>query len=397
MMNKSLIILSILMIFSVLSSKLSGRYGLPSLVLFLAIGMLAGADGIGGIHFADYEMAKVVGIIALIFILFSGGLDTLWSEVRDQIWSGLSLSTLGVLISTAIVGLFASYFLHLDWAQGLLLGAIISPTDAAAVFLVLKTQKLQVPKKVIAILELESGSNDPICIFMVITLLEILTYDSFSWSHTGWIFVKQMGIGFILGFLFALISRFLLDKLQLESPGLYPVLTIGLVLLNFGLCEEAQGNGFLSVYIHGLLMPKKQLPIKDHLSFFHEGIAWNMQVVMFIGFGLLVAPNKVFSIADRSLWVAFVLVFVARPVSVFISLLGAKLSFKDKLMISWMGLRGAVPIVLAIYPMLAGIKHASLIFNVVFFVVLSSLLLQGTSIHWMAVHFFKSRDTRPLS
>ncbi|MBF0298045.1 MAG: potassium/proton antiporter [Oligoflexia bacterium] len=388
-MNNILIILSILMILSVLSSKVSHRYGFPSLILFLGIGMMAGSDGIGGIHFANYALSQNVGIIALVFILFSGGLETEWDEIRNQIFSGLSLSTIGVLISTVIVGLFATYFLGLTWVQGLLLGAIVSPTDAAAVFMILRSGNLSVKKNLKSIVELESGSNDPICVFLVINLIEIIKLNTFSEVHILLLFLQQMCLGILLGIFFASFSRYLLNKVHLESTGLYPVLTIGIVLLNFSLCEEIGGNGFLSVYINGLIIAKNKLPIKDHLSFFHEGIAWNMQVVMFITFGLLVNPNQVIAITDKGTYTALILLFVARPVSVFISLHKSKLSFLDKMMIAWMGLRGAIPIVLATYPIIAKVENGHLIFNIVFFVVISSVLLQGTTIHLLGKIFLK--------
>jgi cell volume regulation protein A len=375
---------AVLILVSVLASKLSDRYAVPALLLFLGIGILAGSEGVGGIYFNDYWTAKSTGILALIFIIFSGGLNTTWKSVRPLFLPGLLLSTMGVLMTAIVVGLFAMSILKFSLFEGLLLGAIVSSTDASAVFSVLRLRKISLKGHLKPLLELESGSNDPMAVFLTIGFLEIITSRVSSVINLLPLFVLDMGIGLVMGYLIARASIVLINKIKLEYEGLYPVLTIALVLLTYALTTSLRGNGFLAVYLLGLMMSRSDFVNKRLLVRFHEGLGWLMQIAMFLTLGLLVVPSQIMPVIKSGLLIAAVLIFLARPVSVFLCLMPFKFRFAEKIMVSWVGLRGAVPIILATFPLLAGITQAHTIFNVVFFVALASVLVQGTSIPFVS-------------
>lgn len=370
----------ILLLFSVALSKAMSRTGIPALLVFLGIGMLAGSDGIGGIHFENHELAQNMGITALIFILFSGGLDTRLQDVRPVFKGGLVLSTLGVFISAFLVGAFAVWAFNFSWLEALLLGAIISSTDAAAVFSVLRSRGVSLRGRVKPLLEFESGSNDPMAVFLTVALLGLIAQDGTSWPSTILMFFQQMVIGGIAGYLIGKGAVKLINGLKLEYEGLYPALSIAIMVLAYGATQGFGGNGFLAVYIAGIILGNERFIHKRTLLRFHDGLAWIMQITMFLILGLLVFPKQLGPLTWWGLALAGFLVFVARPVSVHFSLLRSNFSLREKAMISWVGLRGAVPIILATYPFLAGLSQANLIFNLVFFVVLISVLLQGTTI-----------------
>lgn len=379
-----LVIASILLLVSVLVSKISDRFGVPALLLFLLLGMLAGSDGFGGIYFDDPGLAQFIGVIALVLILFSGGLSTEWNQVRPVIKEGLLLSTFGVLITALIVGLFASAVLGLSLIEGLLLGSIVSSTDAAAVFSVLRARGISLKGQLKPLLELESGSNDPMAIFLTIGLIQLITQPDLSaWSLVV-LFIRQMVLGAVFGYALGRGMVFLINRVKLSYEGLYPVLTLALVFLAFGLAAVLGGSGFLAVYIAGIVMGRYDFIHKRSLARFHDGLAWIMQITMFLTLGLLVFPSRLLPIIGIGLLTAGCLMFVARPASVFVSLLPSSMNWREKLFVSWVGLRGAAPIILATFPLLAGLQQAELIFNVVFFVVLTSVLLQGTSIPLVA-------------
>lgn len=379
-----LVIASILLLVSVLFSKISDRFGVPALLLFLLLGMLAGSDGFGGIYFDDPGLAQFIGVIALVLILFSGGLSTEWNQVRPVIKEGLLLSTFGVLITALIVGLFASAVLGLSLIEGLLLGSIVSSTDAAAVFSVLRARGISLKGQLKPLLELESGSNDPMAIFLTIGLIQLITQPELSpWSLVV-LFIRQMVLGAVFGYALGRGMVFLINRVKLSYEGLYPVLTLALVFLAFGLAAVLGGSGFLAVYIAGIVMGRYDFIHKRSLARFHDGLAWIMQITMFLTLGLLVFPSRLLPIIGIGLLTAGCLMFVARPASVFVSLLPSSMNWREKLFVSWVGLRGAAPIILATFPLLAGLQQAELIFNVVFFVVLTSVLLQGTSIPLVA-------------
>jgi cell volume regulation protein A len=375
-----LVAASILLLLSVLASKASAKLGVPALLLFLIIGMLAGSDGPGGIYFDDARLAQSLGVVALALILFSGGLNTEWSSVRPVLGKGLALSTGGVLITALLVGLFARGVLGFSLLEGVLLGAIVSATDAAAVFSVLRARSVGLKGHVRPLLELESGSNDPMAVFLTTGLIGIMTQPEARWFNLIPMFIQQMALGAALGYAIGKVMVLVINRLALEFEGLYPVLTLSLILLTYGVTAELGGNGFLSVYIAGLVMGKNDFIHKRSVMRFHDGLAWLMQIAMFLALGLLVFPSHLLPIVGLGLLSSLFLMLVARPVSVLVTLAFSGLGLNEKLMISWVGLRGAVPIVLATFPLLAGIPRAEMIFDLVFFIVLTSILLQGKSI-----------------
>lgn len=371
---------SVLLLLSVLVSTVSDRFGIPALLLFLVLGMLAGADGFGRIYFDDPALAQFIGVIALVLILFSGGLDTEWEVIRPVLKEGMLLSTLGVLLTALVVGVFTSALLGLSLIEGLLVGSIVSSTDAAAVFSVLRSKGISLKGQLKPLLELESGSNDPMAIFLTIGLIQLITQPDLSPVSLIGLFIRQMLVGAIFGYIMGRVLLFLINRLKLGYEGLYPVLTLSLVFLTFGLTDAVGGSGFLAVYLAGIVLRQHDFIHKRSLVRFHDGLAWLMQIAMFLTLGLLVFPTRLVPIVGVGLLTAICLIFVARPVGIFVSLLPSALTWREKALVSWVGLRGAAPIILATFPLLAGIPQADLIFNLVFFVVLTSVLLQGTSI-----------------
>jgi potassium/hydrogen antiporter len=379
-----LIVTAALLLLGVIASKASSKLGVPALLLFLGIGMLAGSEGLGGIPFDNARLAQSVGVVALAFILFAGGLDTDWRAVSSVLWQGLSLASLGVFITALLVGWFATQIFGMSWMQGLLLGSIVSSTDAAAVFSVLRSQRISLKGKMQPLLELESGTNDPMAVFLTIGIVHLLTTPGEDALSLVPLFFKQMLIGAAVGWGVGKTAVPLINRVKLDAEGLYSALTVGIVLLTYGATSAIGGSGFLAVYLAGLLMGNADFVHRRSLTRFYDGLAWLMQIVLFLVLGLLVYPTQLLPLTGVSVMMAVFLVVVARPVSVFISLAFAKLSVRRKLLISWVGLRGAVPIVLATFPLLAGVPNAELYFNAVFFIVLISVLLQGTTIRWVA-------------
>jgi cell volume regulation protein A len=379
----SFIVFSTLVIVSILTIKLSNRFGIPSLVLFLAIGMLAGSDGLGGITFDNPSLVQSLGIIALVLILFSGGLDTEWAEVRPILWQGLSLSTIGVLLTALLVGVFVAWVQGFTFLEGLLLGAIVSSTDAAAVFMVLRARNAKIPRRLIQLLEFESGSNDPMAVVLTIALIRLLTEPSTSFGELVLFFVMQMAVGTVLGIAMGEIMRRSFNALNLELEGIYPVLSVALALLTYGLTAFLHGSGFLAVYLAGLVMQRKPFTHQQSILRFHDGLAWLMQVTMFLMLGLQVFPARLVPIAWAGLLISLFLIFVARPASVHTALAFSPMSYREQTFVAWAGLRGAVPIILGTFPLLAGIKQADTIFHMVFFIAVTSVVMQGTAIPWI--------------
>jgi len=373
-----LFVAGLLVFASIIASRVSDRLGLPALLVFLVIGMLAGSDGPGGIQFENAETANLVGVIALAFILFSGGLDTNWGVIRPVLGRGVLLSTLGVAITAGLVGLFATVALGFSLPAGLLLGAIISSTDAAAVFSVLRGKGVGLKGNLRPLLELESGSNDPMAIFLTLGMTQLLTEPDFSVSSLVPSFLLNMVVGVAAGFILGRLAGLILNRIRLDFEGLYPVLTMSLVLLTFGAAEALQGNGFLAVYVCGIILNGADFVYKRAVVKFHDGLAWLLQIGMFLVLGLLVFPSQLPQVVFMSLATAAFLMFVARPVAVAIGLAGSSFTKRERLLVSWTGLRGAVPIVLATFPLMAGYEHSILIFDVVFFIVLTSVLVQGS-------------------
>jgi len=374
------IIFSTLVILSILTIKLSNRFGIPSLVLFLAIGMLAGSDGLGGITFDNPSLVRSLGITALVLILFSGGLDTEWSAVRPIVWQGLSLSTIGVLVTALLIGMFVAWVQGFTFLEGLLLGAIVSSTDAAAVFMVLRARKTKIPRRLIQLLEFESGSNDPMAVVLTIALIRLLTEPSTSFAELVLFFVMQMGLGAAIGIAMGEIMRRLFNALDLELEGIYPVLSVALALLTYGLTDYLDGSGFLAVYLAGLVMQRKPFTHQQSVLRFHDGLAWLMQVTMFLALGLQVFPARLLPVAGVGILISLFLIFIARPASVHAALAFSPMSFREQTLVAWAGLRGAVPIILATFPLVAGLEKADTIFHMVFFIALTSVVMQGTAI-----------------
>lgn len=374
------IVFSGLIIVSILTIKISNRLGVPSLVLFLGIGMLAGSDGVGGIYFDNPALVQSLGVMALTLILFAGGLDTEWAGVRPVLWKGLSLSTIGVLLTALLVGLFVSWVQGFSFLEGFLLGAIVSSTDAAAVFMVLRARNAALPQPMRHLLELESGSNDPMAVVLTIAIIQLLTNPATSFGELASFFVMQMAVGAVLGIAMGEIMRRSFDAIDLELEGIYPVLSVALVLLTYGLTAFLHGSGFLAVYLAGLVMQRRPFTHQHSLFRFHDGVAWLMQITMFLMLGLQVFPSRLASIIWAGLLISLFLIFIARPISVYAALAGSNMPFREQTLVAWVGLRGAVPIILATFPLLAGIKQADAIFHLVFFIALTSVVLQGPPI-----------------
>ncbi len=381
----ALLILGILLLTTVVAGLLSSRFGLPALVGFLGLGMLAGVDGPGGISFSNYAVTQGIGVACLIFILFSGGLDTAWRDVRRIAAPALVLATAGVLLSASVVAGAAVWLLGFEPYQAFLLGAVIASTDAAAVFSILRTAGLDLHGDVPALIEVESGSNDPMAIFLVGAALALMTTDGFSPLTLAPEFALQMGLGVAIGLAAGFALPEILKRTAWRHGGLAFVISISVVLIAYGLADLLGGNGFLSVYVAGLVAGSRQYASRKVMSTFQDGLAWLAQVVMFLTLGLLITPTDLTAIIAPGLAITFLLLFVARPLSVFVCLFPfSRFDWRAKLFISWAGLRGAVPIVLATFPMVAGVPGAFTIFNIVFFVVLISSLIQGPTIKWMA-------------
>lgn len=375
---------SVLVLLAILASKASGRLGIPALVAFLALGMLAGSDGPGGFYFDNPWLTQLVGTVALSYILFAGGLETRWRVVRPIALPALALSTIGVALTTLLVGGFAVYALGIAPLEGFLLGAVVSSTDAAAVFSILRSRDTRLRGNLEPLLETESGSNDPMAIFLTIGLVRLLSNPDLSLSSLFPFFLVQFGVGGLAGFLLGRLGIWLVNTLKLREDGLYSVLTTTLVIFVYGVTASLGGNGFLAVYLAGIVMGNGVFVHRRSLTRYHDGVAWLMQIAMFLVLGLQVFPSRLPGIALGGLLVAAFLILVARPVSVFVTLQPFRFNLREKLMVSWVGLRGAAPIVLATFPLVAGLEQSSALFHIVFFVVLLSVLLQGSTIPWMA-------------
>jgi potassium/hydrogen antiporter len=379
-----LLIGSVLLLISILAGKTSYRFGFPTLILFLLIGMLAGSEGIGGIHFDDPKLAQYIGIVCLCFILFSGGLDTDWKYMKPIMWHGISLSSFGVLFTAIALGLFTWLMTDFTIYEGLLLGAIVSSTDAAAVFSILRSKSIALKSNLRPTLEFESGSNDPMAYFLTIAMLSLVVNQDQSLLMIIPLFFKQMLIGATLGFLFAKASVFLINRITLVFEGLYPVLVISLMFITYSATDFLYGNGFLAVYICAVYMGNKDFIHKKTILKMFDAMAWLMQIILFLTLGLLVFPSHVLPLAGIGLIISLFLILVARPVGVFLSLLPFRIKSRKKLYISWVGLRGAVPIVFATFPLIAGIDKSDVIFNIVFFVSVTSVLVQGSTLSTVA-------------
>lgn len=378
----------ILMLLGIASSKLSARLGVPVLVLFLLLGMLAGSEGIGGIAFEDYGLAYGIGTLALAVILFDGGLSTPMASVRLAWKPSLALATVGVLITTVVTGLAARWILNLTLdeknqltvVEGLLLGSIVGSTDAAVVFAVLRSGGVRLSQRLGATLEIESGANDPMAIFLTVGCIEVIKRPEALGPDLLWLFVTQMAVGALVGLLFGWLAVRVVNLIKLDTAGLYPVMVIAFGFLIFGLAAWLGGSGFLAVYLAGIVIGNSRLVFQRGILLFHDAGAWLSQIVMFVMLGLLCFPSRLLKVTGAGLLVGAVLILVARPLAVLLTLSPFRFNGRELLFISWVGLKGAVPITLATFPLLQKVPHAPLLFDVVFFVVVLSAVVQGWSL-----------------
>lgn len=383
-LDSFLLLSALILISGVLAAKFSNRIGLPSLVLFIILGMAVGSDGLGIVYFDNPEMAQMIGIFALVIILFEGGLQTKFSTVRSVALPSISLATLGVMLTSGIVGAVAYLVFDISWLQALLLGAIVGSTDAAAVFATLKERNIKA--RMGATLEAESGTNDPMAVFLTISFIELILIPETSVLSLFPSFVWQMGIGLLAGYAVGKFASFSINRIQLDSSGLYPIFSVAFALLAYGAASILEASGFLAVYVAALVIGNSELTYRYSIFQFNEGFAWMAQIIMFIILGLLVFPADVFTweVMFGGILLSAALILVARPLAVMLSTLGMGFNRNEKLFLSWAGLRGAVPIILATFPIVAGVEDGEFFFNVVFFIVLTSALVQGTTISKVA-------------
>lgn len=399
-----LLIGSALFFLSILAGKASSRFGVPALLLFLGVGMLFGSDGFG-IQFENIRFAANIGTVALCIILFSGGLDTSISEIRPVMAQGVILATLGVLLTAAITGLIVWWWLGMTLPSAgiglmtsLLLASTMASTDSASVFSILRSKGLYLKNKLRPMLELESGSNDPMAYILVISIISIIKQGAQPnyWLVGGSLFL-QLGIGAVMGYSLGKLSVRLINRIKIGNDSLYPILLFTLCIFIFSVTYLAKGNGFLAVYIGGLVLGNSKFVHKRSSLNFFDAMAWMSQLIMFLTLGLLVNPHELVPIIIPGLIISFLMIFFSRPLTVFLCLLPfRKMPVKDKTFISWVGLRGAVPIIFAIFPLVANVPHARLIFNIVFFCTLVSLLVQGTSLPFLARWLDLAEKPRPL-
>ncbi|WP_041284889.1 potassium/proton antiporter [Desulfoscipio gibsoniae] len=376
--DKIIFLFAILLIVGIITTRFSARLGVPSLILYVAVGMFLN----NFIYFDNASLAQLGAMMALIVILFEGGMQTRWDQVHPVLLPSISLATVGVLLTSLSIGIFAKFVLDVTWLEGLLFGAIVGSTDAAAVFAVLGDKNIKPRLK--TTLEAESGSNDPMAVFLTISFIQLIQMPDMSVLGVLFSFFWQMGFGVAMGILMGKLAVWSINKINFDSSGLYPILALGFAIFTYGSTALLQGSGILAVYVAGLWVGNADLTFRQPILRFHEGFAWMSQILLFILLGLLVFPRELLHITWQGIIISALLIFVARPVAVYISTLKMGYSFKDKIFISWSGLRGAVPIVLATYPLVAGLENSNLIFNVVFFVVLTSALIQGSTIPYLA-------------
>ena len=376
-MIQLMIISSLVLLISITSSKVLYKFGVPILLIFIALGMLFGSDGIVGIQFSDYELTQELSSIALVIIMFFGGFGTNWSMAKPSAVQSILMSTVGVIITATLTGLFSHIVLKTTLLEGLLIGAVVASTDAASVFAILRSQKLNLKGSLAPLLEVESGSNDPIAYMATLSIL--LLMDNKGISTLFPIVIKQIVFGLLVGTLLARFTILVIKKLKFEIKGFYPIFILAIAILSYSLSESLGGNGYLSVYMSGIIIGNSsQLPYKKSLFQFFDCISWIMQIVLFFMLGLLSFPSKLIDIVGISVSISIFMILVARPVSTFITLHPFKYSLKEKIFISWVGLRGAASIVFAIYATTYRVNMKYDIFHIVFFVALFSVSLQGS-------------------
>lgn len=389
MLSINLILLGIglLLVISVFLSKFTAKIGVPSLVIFLIIGLVLDAGQYISPTITNYKYIQYISIFALIVIMFSGGLDTEVKQMKPIAKIGISLSTIGVILTAFISGILIHFVFHFDLLLSLLLGSIVSSTDAAAVFSIFKSQKINIKNNLDNVLELESATNDPMAYILVTSFIYAIIHPTVSIPFLIFIFIKSLILGLIGGFILGKLFAKILARLKLSTEGLYPVLLFSAALLSFAVTEYIGGNGFLAVYIAAVLIGNCKIKYKKSQLKFFDGLAWLMQIVMFILLGVFTSPDELVATLIPSILIAILLIFVARPVSVFISLIPFDLDLNSKAFLSWTGIKGAVPIVFAFYPLVDNIPGATTLFNVVMVITLISVIFQGSAIKSMAKRF----------
>ncbi|MEE1258773.1 MAG: potassium/proton antiporter [Paludibacteraceae bacterium] len=394
---------AILVFASIFISKWGYRFGIPTLLLFLFTGMLFGVDGLG-LEFDSHENAQLIGMLSLSVILFSGGMDTKYHDIKPILPQGLVLSTIGVMLTTGITGLFI--YLISEWTSldiglslplSMLLAATVSSTDSASVFNLLRSQSIGLKYNLRPTLELESGSNDPMAYVLTIALVQaIVSADQFSGLGLAIEILIQLAVGGVLGYVLGHASVWIVNHINLPNSSLYSVLVLSMIFIIFTLTDQLKGNGYLAVYVAGLVAGNNRLLYKREMNSFMQGVTWLLQIVMFITLGLLVNPHEMWGVLPVAIAIGLFMMFVSRPAAVFLCLAPFKMPAKAKLFLSWVGLRGAVPIIFATYPVIAGIENAYFLFNVVFVITLLSLLLQGTTItmcaNWLGLSTVEPKD-----
>lgn len=382
--GEQILIAGLLLAAGLVSSLIAGKLRLPSLVLFLAVGMLAGSDA-AGLAFDDYHLAREVGVVALALILFEGGLAAGWREVGSVLRPALSLAIVGTLVTAGLAGIAAAWLFDLPWEQGMLLGAIVASTDGAAIFALLRDSPLK--RRVARTLEAEAGFNDPVAVLLVLGFIDVVTEPGYGALDMLGLFAQQLGIGAVVGLAAGAAAVRMARDVRFESPGLYPVASLATAAIAFGAADSLHGSGFLAVYLVGLALGDAAIPARRTVVAFHDGLAWVAQLSMFLVLGLLVFPSDLADVALEGTVLALVVVFVARPVAAWVATIGMGFDNGQRIVIGWAGLRGAVPVVLATFPIIADVPGSRQFFDIVFFAVVVSTILQGTTIEPLARRF----------
>ena len=386
-----LLIGSILLFVSIVVGKTGYRLGVPALLLFLLVGMLFGSDGLG-LQFHNAKIAQFIGMVALSVILFSGGMDTKFKEIRPILSPGIVLSTVGVFLTALFTGLFIWYLSGMSWTNihfplitSLLLASTMSSTDSASVFAILRSQKMNLKHNLRPMLELESGSNDPMAYMLTIVLIQFIQSDGMGTGNIIGSFIIQFLVGAAAGYILGKLAILILNKINIDNQSLYPILLLSFVFFTFAITDLLRGNGYLAVYIAGMMVGNHKITFRKEIATFMDGLTWLFQIIMFLMLGLLVNPHEMIEVAVVALLIGVFMIVIGRPLSVFLCLLPfRKITLKSRLFVSWVGLRGAVPIIFATYPVVANVEGSNMIFNIVFFITIVSLIVQGTSVSFVA-------------
>ena len=386
-----LLIGSILLFVSIVVGKTGYRFGVPALLLFLLVGMLFGSDGLG-LQFHNAKIAQFIGMVALSVILFSGGMDTKFKEIRPILSPGIVLSTVGVFLTALFTGLFIWYLSGMSWTNihfplitSLLLASTMSSTDSASVIAILRSQKMNLKHNLRPMLELESGSNDPMAYMLTIVLIQFIQSDGMGTGNIIGSFIIQFLVGAAAGYILGKLAILILNKINIDNQSLYPILLLSFVFFTFAITDLLRGNGYLAVYIAGMMVGNHKITFRKEIATFMDGLTWLFQIIMFLMLGLLVNPHEMIEVAVVALLIGVFMIVIGRPLSVFLCLLPfRKITLKSRLFVSWVGLRGAVPIIFATYPVVANVEGSNMIFNIVFFITIVSLIVQGTSVSFVA-------------